>query len=70
MANAYKKVVGLRKVYWNFFNNGRRFQFDSNKRTVDIKNNPTTMGEVHRELVRNANKPSVFLLNELGESIS
>lgn len=69
MTNAYKKVVSLRKIYWNFFNNGRRFQFDPNKRTVDIKNNPTTLGDVHRDLVRYANSPAVYLLNEIGEQV-
>ena len=70
MANAYKKVVSLRKTYWNFFNSGCRFQFDPNKRTVDVNNNPTTLAEVHRDLVKSANSPDVFLLNELGEPVS
>ena len=66
----YKKIIGLRKIYWNFFNNGRRFQFDPNKRTVDLKNTTTTMGDVHRDIVRRANSPAIFLLNENGESIT
>ena len=67
---AYNKTMTLRKIYWNFFNNGRRFQFDPNKRTVDIKINPMTMGDVHRDLVRSAKSPSVFLLNEVGELVT
>lgn len=64
-----RKVIGLRKIYWNYFNNGRRYQFDPNKRTIDIKNNQTTLGEVHRSLVQWANSPKVFILNEHGEIV-
>lgn len=69
MANTHKNTVYLRKNYWNFFNKGRRYQFDPNKRTVDIDNNPTNFGEVHRDIVKSANSADIFLLNELGEQV-
>jgi len=59
----------LRKTYWQFFNSGTRYQLDPHKLVQTVDGNRMTNGEVHKNLVKEWNRPDVYLVNEQGELV-
>ena len=64
-----QKLV-LRKTYWQFFNSGTRYQLDPEKPVQTVGGQRMLNGDVHRALVREWNRPDVYLLNEQGELVT
>lgn len=64
-----KNYLALKKTHWQFFNSGSRYQFNPDKRAQKIDGSQSTLGEIHKKLVKELNRPDVFLLNNLGEEV-
>lgn len=64
-----KKTI-LKRTFWTFFNHGAPpFRFDPNQRKPYYNGEQESLGAIHKELARQANSPSVFILNEHGEEV-
>lgn len=59
----------LKQTYWQFFNSGTAYRFNPNKKAQRVDGSQSTLGEIHKELVREWNSPDIYMLNEHGEVI-
>jgi hypothetical protein len=59
----------LKKTYWQFFNSGTGYRFDPNKKAQKLDGSQSTLAAIHKDLVREWNRPDVYILNDHGELV-